>query len=42
MAVAIWKVPPAPPVESVFQKLLVPHVPVGVAPAPALVPLLSQ
>jgi hypothetical protein len=30
------------PAELVLQKLLVPHVPVGVAPAPAREPLLSQ
>src|SRR5947207_1737289 len=33
---------PAPPLKSVFQKLLVPQVPVGVVPAPAVVLLLSQ
>ena len=33
---------PALPVEEVFQKESTPHVPLGVAPAPAVVPLLSQ
>ena len=40
--VDVLKVPPLP-VELVFQKLLVPQVPVGVPPAPAVpVPLESQ
>ena len=32
----------AVPSKTVLQKLLVPHMPVGVAPAPAVAPLLSQ
>ena len=41
VVVLVVKVP-APPVEFVFQKLEVPQVPVGVAPAPSVAPLLSQ
>jgi hypothetical protein len=33
---------PAVPLAVVFQKESTPHVPFGVAPAPAVVPLLSQ
>ena len=36
-----WKAPAEPPSGSVFQKLLVPQVPVA-APEPAVVPLVSQ